>query len=133
MPVRAYSQSVGTLLGSPPKIVVWIRTSRRDLRAFPETAQKHIGFALKSAQFGEKHADAKPLRGFGGASVLEIVEDYDRDTYRAVYTVEFKEVVCVLHAFQKKSKSGSATPRRDLDLIKERLRYAKELHDKKLI
>jgi phage-related protein len=133
MPVRAYCQSVSALVGSPQKKVVWIRSSKRDFKAFPETAQKHIGFALKSAQFGEKHSDAKPLKGFGGANVLEIVEDYDRDTYRAVYTVQFREVVCVLHAFQKKSKSGSATPRHDIDLIKERLRYAKELHEKKLI
>jgi phage-related protein len=125
--------TVSTLLGKPPKRLAWIRSSKRDLRAFPEVAQKHIGFALKSAQFAEKHPDAKPLKGFGGASVLEIVEDYDHDTYRAVYTVQFRDVVCVLHAFQKKSRSGSITPRHDIDLIKERLRYAKELHDRKLL
>ena len=100
--------------------------------SFPDAAQRHIGFALKSAQFGEKHLDAKPLRGFGGTSVQEIVENCGGDTYRAIYTVQFKEVICVLHAFQKKSKSGSATPRHDIDLIKERLRYAKELYNKKL-
>lgn len=100
--------------------------------SFPDAAQKHIGFALKSAQFGEKHPDAKPLKGFGGTSVLEIIEDHDGDTYRAVYTVKFKEVICVLHAFQKKSRSGIATPRHEIDLIKERLRCAKELYDKKL-
>ncbi len=133
MPVGAYIQLVGRLLGKPPKQLAWIRSSKRDLRAFPETAQKHIGFALKSAQFGEKHPDAKPLKGFGGASVLEIGEDYGGDTYRAVYTLRFREVVCVLHAFQKKSRSGSATPRHHIDLIKERLRYAKELHDRKLL
>ncbi len=68
------------------------------------------------------------MRGFGGASVIEIVEDYAGDTYRAVYTVKFTEAIYVLHAFQKKSKSGIATPKHDLDLIEERLRRAKELH-----
>jgi phage-related protein len=110
MLVGAYFQFVSALVGSPQKKVVWIRSSKRDLRAFPEAAQKHIGFALKSAQFGEKHADAKPLRGFGGASVLEIVEDYDRDTYRAVYTVEFKEVVCVLQHFRKNLNQAAPLP-----------------------
>ena len=91
-------------------------------------AQSHIGFALKVAQFGEKHPDTKPLRGFGGASVLEVVENYDGDTYRAVYTVRFAEAIYVLHCFQKKSRHGIATDRRDLDLISERLKRAEELH-----
>lgn len=112
----------------PPKQVVWVRSSKDDLKKFSETVQKHIGYALMVAQLGAKHPDAKPLKGFRGASVVEIVEDFDGDTYRAVYTVKFAEAIYVLHAFQKKSKRGSATPRHELTLIEERLRYAKELH-----
>ncbi|MGB8684749.1 MAG: type II toxin-antitoxin system RelE/ParE family toxin [Candidatus Binatus sp.] len=110
------------------KPVVWVRSSKDDLKKFPRTAQSHLGFALKVAQSGGKHPDAKPMKGFGGASVIEIVEDYDVDTYRAVYTVKFAEAIYVLHAFQKKSNSGIATTKRDLHLIEERLRRAKELH-----
>jgi phage-related protein len=110
------------------KPVVWIRSSKDELKKFPRTVQSHLGFALKVAQSGGKHPDAKPMKGFGGAGVIEIVEDYDRDTFRAVYTVKFAEAIYVLHAFQKKSKSGVATPRRDLDLIRERFRRAQELH-----
>lgn len=100
---------------------------------FPKLAQKHIGFALKMAQLGEKHADAKSMRGFGGASVLEIVEDHDRETYRAVYTIRFAEVVFVLHCFQKKSHRGIATDRRDVELIRDRLRRAEELHRQQIV
>jgi len=110
------------------KAVVWVRSSKEDLKKFPEVAQSHIGFALQAAQRGGKHPDAKPLTGFGGASVIEIVEDYDTNTYRAVYTVKFDEAIYVLHAYQKKSKSGIATPKRELTLIAERLKRAKELH-----
>lgn len=114
--------------GEPLKPLVWVGSSKDDLKGFPRTAQSHLGFALKVAQSGGKHPDAKPMKGFGGASVIEIVEDYDRDTYRAVYTVKFAEAIYVLHAFQKKSKSGIATPRHALDLIEERLKRTKELH-----
>lgn len=110
------------------KRVVWVRSSKDDLKAFPRAAQSHLGFALKVAQSGGKHPDAKPMKGFGGASVIEIVEDYDGDTYRAVYTVKFPDAIYVLHAFQKKSKSGVATTKHDLRLIEERLKRAKELH-----
>jgi len=110
------------------KPLVWVRSSKIDLKKFPRTAQSHLGFALKVAQTGGKHPDAKPMKGFGGASVIEIVEDYDSDTYRAVYTVKFDEAIYVLHAFQKKSKSGIATPKHHIRLIEERLRRAKELH-----
>ena len=89
-----------------------------------------IGYALWIAQQGRKHVDAKPLRGFGGAGVLEVIADFDKDTYRAVYTVRFLEAIYVLHVFKKKSKSGIATPRPDADLIKARLRFAEELHMK---
>jgi len=78
------------------------------------------------AQCGEKDPSAKPLKGFGGAGVLEVVENFDRDTYRAVYTVKFAGVVYVLHAFQKKSKRGAATPKAELDLMDQRLKRAKE-------
>lgn len=117
--------------GKPPKKVIWVRSSLNDLKAFPDMVQRHLGFALKTAQFGGKHLDAKPLRGFRGASVVEIVEDYDGDTYRAVYAVKFAEAVYVLHAFQKKAKRGSQTPKHDLDLIEERLNYVTQvLHPK---
>jgi phage-related protein len=114
------------------KPLVWVRSSKDDLKRFPRTAQSHLGFALKVAQSGGKHPDAKPMKGFGGAGVIEIVEDYDGSAYRAVYTVKFVEAIYVLHAFQKKSKSGIATPKHDLDLIEERFKRAKELHNLKV-
>jgi phage-related protein len=85
-----------------------------------------MGFALYRSQLGKKHPDAKPLKGFKGAGVLEIVEDFDGDTYRAIYTVKFEGIVYVLHAFQKKSKHGISTPKQDIDLIEARLKRAKE-------
>ena len=87
-----------------------------------------MGYALYLAQAGGKHPDAKPLRGFGGAGVLEVVDDFDGDTYRAVYTVKLHGVVYALHAFQKKSKKGKKTPRQDLEVVKRRLRRAEEIH-----
>ncbi|HZL30738.1 MAG TPA: type II toxin-antitoxin system RelE/ParE family toxin [Pseudolabrys sp.] len=88
--------------------------------------QNVFGFAIRAAQRGSKHPDAKPLKGFGGASVLEVVEDFDGDTYRAVYTVKFAGRIYVLHVFQKKSKRGAKTPKSDLDLIKSRLKDAEK-------
>jgi phage-related protein len=114
--------------GETLKPLVWVRSSKDDLKRFPRTAQSHLGFALKVAQSGGKHHGAKPMKGFGGAGVIEIVEDYDGNAYRVVYTVKFVEAIYVLHAFQKKSKSGIATTKRDLDLIEERFKRAKELH-----
>lgn len=87
-----------------------------------------MGYALYQTQIGLKALSAKPLHGFHGAGILEIVEDYRTDTYRAIYTVKFSELVYVLHAFQKKSKSGIATPKNDIDLIRRRLRVAEEHH-----
>jgi phage-related protein len=110
------------------KPVAWIAGSRADLSSFPEEVKDAVGFALYDAQQGGKNADAKPLRGFGGAGVLEIVEDYDGDTYRAVYTVRFSECIYVLHVFQKKSKSGIKTPKAEIELIKSRLKRAQESH-----
>ena len=87
-----------------------------------------MGFALHLAQHGEKHIDAKPLKGFGGAKTLEIVEDHQGSAYRAVYTVKFKAKVYVLHCFQKKSKKGISTPKPDMELIRARIRDAELLH-----
>jgi len=101
--------------------VVWMGSSRRDLRGFPRQVRRDIGQALYTAQQGETDPAAKPLKGFGGGSVLEIVEDQAGNTWRVIYTVRFPEAIYVLHAFQKKSKSGIATPKRDLDLIRRRL------------
>ncbi|MCU1267281.1 MAG: toxin RelE [Acidobacteria bacterium] len=108
------------------KRLIWIGSSRSDLSSFPAEVKDLLGYALYQAQVGLKAPSAKPLRGFGGAGVLEIVEDHQTDTYRAVYTVKFSELVYVLHAFQKKSKKGIATPKPDIDLIKRRLRVAEE-------
>jgi phage-related protein len=88
-----------------------------------------MGYALYQAQLGLKAASAKPLRGFGGAGVLEVAANYHTDTYRAVYTVKFSDIVYVLHAFQKKSRKGITTPKPDTDLIKKRLRVAQEDHE----
>ena len=107
----------------------WIGSSLDDLRAFPRHVQHEIGVALTVAQFGGKHPSAKPLRGFGGAQVLEVVEDYDGDTYRAVYTVRLAEVLYVLHCFQKKSTRGIKTTQRDIDLIKARLLRAQKEYE----
>ncbi len=120
-------------MNSLPKPVEWIGSSRDDLREFPEDVQQMMGFALYRAQLGKKHPDAKPLKGFKGASILEIVENYDGDTYRAVYTVKFEEIVYVLHSFQKKSKHGIATPKQDINLIETRLKRAQEHYEAYLI
>jgi len=114
------------------KQVEWIASSLDDLRDFPEDVQQSMGYALYQAQCGSKHPDAKPLKGFKGAGVLEVIEDFDGDTYRAVYTVKFEGVVYVLHAFQKKSKQGIATPKQDIELIEARLKRAKEHYKKQL-
>lgn len=108
-------------------LVEWIASSLDDLKDFPEEVQEAIGYALYLAQGGEKHLNAKLFKSFRGAGVLEVVEDFDGDTYRAVYTVKFKGVIyVVLHAFQKKSKHGIATPKQDIELIKARFKRAKE-------
>jgi phage-related protein len=113
---------------SPPllKPLYWMGSSLKDLRASPEDVKDGIGYALELVQKGEKPANAKPLKGFGGASVLEIIEDFDGDTWRAVYTVAIANAVYVLHVFQKKSKKGIATPKKELELIKRRLSDAVE-------
>ena len=96
------------------------------LRQLPRPVQHGIGTALRLAQEGSKDPSAKPLKGFGGAGVLEVIEDFDGNTFRAVYTVKLRSGVYVLHCFQKKSKSGIATTQRDLDLVRRRLTIAME-------
>jgi phage-related protein len=108
------------------KPVEWVGSSLEDLKEFPEDVQQAVGYALYLAQCGEKHPSAKPLKGFKGAGVLEVVEDFDGNTYRAIYTVKLVDVVYVLYAFQKKSKQGIATPKQDIELIEARLKRAKE-------
>lgn len=111
----------------------WIGSSKKDLRALPDEVMDIFGYALHLAQAGGKHLQAKPLQGFGSAGVLEVVEDWRGNAFRAVYTVRFEERVFVLHVFQKKSKTGIETPKPDRDLIRKRLqvaaRRAKELKD----
>jgi phage-related protein len=108
------------------KPVEWVGSSLEDLKEFPAGVQQVFGYALYLAQCSEKHPSAKPLKGFKGAGILEIVEDFDGDTYRAVYTVKLAGVIYVLHAFQKKSKRGIATPKQEIDLIEARLKRARE-------
>ena len=110
------------------KPLVWIGNSRKSLQKFPEEVQHEFGTALMWAQAGEKHQSAKPLKSFGGSGVLEVVEDHDGDTYRAVYTVKLAGVIYALHIFKKKSKQGNATPKPDMAKIEERLKEAKRRH-----
>lgn len=108
------------------KSIIWIASSKRDLQSLVDEAQDEIGYALFQAQAGGKSDKAKPFKGFGSAGVLEIVEYSIGGTYRAVYTVRFKEVIAVLHVFQKKSKSGIKTTKQDVELIKSRFKLAEE-------
>lgn len=110
------------------KPLVWLGSTRKVIQKFPEDVQDEMGFALYQAEMGGKHIAAKPLRGFGGGSVLEVVADDDGSTYRAVYTVKFRSAIYVLHAFQKKSRKGIETPKHEIDLIQQRLRQAAEHH-----
>lgn len=109
------------------KPLEWIGSSHKDLMALPPDVRKFFGYALSLAQAGDQHDAAKVLKGFGGAGVLEVIEDEAGGTYRAVYTVKFAEAVFVLHCFQKKSKRGIATPKADLDVIRARLKVAETL------
>ncbi|MGL4231802.1 MAG: type II toxin-antitoxin system RelE/ParE family toxin [Casimicrobium sp.] len=109
------------------KPLEWIGSSYKDLLALPVEVRRFFGFALSLAQAGDKHDAAKVLKGFGGAGVLEVVEDDVGGTYRAVYTVKFAEAIFVLHCFQKKSKRGIATPKEDMQIIEARLRLAEAI------
>jgi len=106
------------------KPVSWIGSSYKDFRDFPDAVQDAMGYALHQAQLGAMHGSAKPLKGFGGAGVLELVANHVGDTFRAVYTVKFTTAIYVLHAFQKKSKTGIKTPPEALELIQRRLKTA---------
>ena len=109
------------------KSLIWIGSSKKDLMALPLDVRKFFGHALDFAQHGSQHNAAKILKGFGGAGVLEVLEDDVGGTYRAVYTVKFAEAVFVLHCFQKKSKRGIGTPKEDMDIIRARLKVAEAL------
>jgi phage-related protein len=118
------------MAAKPPaelKPLAWVGSAKRDLLALPEEVIDAFGYALYVAQTGKKHEKAKALHGFGSAGILEIVEDWRGNAYRAVYTVRFSAAVFVLHVFQKKAKHGIATPRQDLELIRERLKVAEQM------
>jgi phage-related protein len=110
------------------KKLIWIGSSYEDLKEFPQSVRNAVGYALYFAQTGKKHPHTKVLSGMGNASVIEIRENDVSGTYRLIYTVEIEEHVFVLHAFQKKSKSGIATPKKELELIKNRIKEAKLLY-----
>ena len=107
--------------------LVWMGSSKRDYRAFPEDVKGSFGFALYLAQTGGRALHAKPFKSLGGG-VVELVQDYDKGTYRAIYTIRFSGTVYVLHAFQKKSKRGIGTTRQDVEMVRRRLRDAEMLH-----
>lgn len=111
-----------------PKPLIWVGDSREAVRSFHDAVKSDFGVALYQAQLGGKHALSKPLRGIG-PGVLEVVSDHRGDTFRAVYTVRLAGRVYVLHTFQKKSKSGIATPQSEINLIKQRLKRALEIHE----
>ncbi len=119
----------GIVKRDEPKPLRWVGSSHDDLKSFPAEVRRDIGYALYAAQMGDTDPAAKPMKGFAGASVMEIVAPFFGNTWRAVYTVRFRGVVYVLHAFQKKSKSGIATPKSEIQLIQRRL--ADALHDYK--
>jgi phage-related protein len=106
----------------------FIGSSRDDLSDFPNDVKRCVGLALRIAQKGGKHPDAKPLKGFKGAGVLEIISDFDGNTFRAVYTVRLRGIIYVLHAFQKKSRKGIKTPQNEIEKIISRLKAAEALH-----
>lgn len=119
-------------MNSPRRPLYWVGSAKGDLKLFPAEVQDEMGTALLDAQYGDKHPAAKPLKGFGGAGVLEVADDYDGDTYRAIYTVRLQSGVYVLHAFQKKSRRGIATDPRDIELVRRRLRMAEEQDARRL-
>lgn len=111
----------------PAKPLYWVGSSKKDLMGLPESVVDVFGYALYLAQIGSKHDQAKPLKGFGSAGVLEIIEDWEGNTYRVVYTVRLAGHVFVLHVFQKKSKRGAATPKKELELIWQRWKVAEQM------
>ena len=118
-----------TVRAQARKPLVWVGSSWKDLKALPDEVQDEFGVALRVAQGGGRHSAAKPLRGFNGGKTLEVVENFRRNTYRAVYTVAFEGRVYVLHCFQKKAKAGIATPKPEINLIRARLKEAARQHN----
>lgn len=116
------------MLHIPRKPLKWVGSSKKDLDKMPEDVKDLFGFAIDLAQAGQKHSDAKPLKGFKSAGVLEVVENDEGGTYRAVYTVKLTDWVYVLHCFQKKSMKGIETPKADIELIRARLKQAEADH-----
>ena len=116
-------------MNGPPalKQLYWVGSSKRDLQTLPDEVVDVFGYAFYLAQIGKRHEQARPLKGFKSAGVLEVVEDWGGNAFRAVYTVRFAGTVFVLHVFQKKSKRGVATPKADMDLIRERLKVAEQV------
>lgn len=110
------------------KPVEWVGSSRKDIQDLPSRFRKKFGLALLAAQAGDRSPKAKPLSGFGGASVIEVVENYDTDTYRAIYTVRFQEAIYVLHVFQKQSRQSIQTPQKEIELVRSRLKQAEAMH-----
>jgi phage-related protein len=108
------------------KPVYWIGNSLKELKKFPDDVKDVMGYAIHLAQIGQKHYKAKVLRGFQGAGIVEMLDDYNTDTYRTVYAVRYAGAVYVLHAFQKKSKTGIETGQQDIDLVNKRLALAEE-------
>jgi phage-related protein len=113
------------------KEVFWVGSARKAVKSFPEEVRAVFGYAIYLAQLGEKHLRAIPLKGFSGAGVLEVVEDFQTDAYRCVYTIRYGDRVYVLHAFQKKSKRGIATPRLEMDVVESRLREVRRIEEVK--
>ncbi|MDN3507737.1 MAG: type II toxin-antitoxin system RelE/ParE family toxin [Simkaniaceae bacterium] len=111
------------------KTVLWISSAKRDLMKMPAKAISDLGYAIYEAQKGNHPRIAKPLKGFSGTEVLELVENFRGDTFRAVYTIKYHDVLIVLHAFEKKSTKGISTPKKEIDLIHERLKHAKQVYE----
>ncbi|MER9438674.1 type II toxin-antitoxin system RelE/ParE family toxin [Mesorhizobium sp. M0618] len=111
------------------KEAIFLGSTLVELRGFPKEVRDEIGFSIETAQIGGKAINVVPLVGLKGAGVLEVISDFDTNTYRAVYTVRFHESVYVLHAFQKKSVRGIATPRREMDLVRSRLKEAQKHYE----
>lgn len=118
----------GVFVTTKKRALIYLGSTEKDSNKLPDDIKELFAYALSLALAGGQHEDAKPLRGFGGRGVMEVVADDRNGTYREVYTVTFEEVIYVLHIFQKKSKKGIATPKQDIELIKQRLKWADALH-----
>ena len=118
---------LGIMIAQKLKRLVWVASTKADLNRLPASVIRTFGYALYLAQIGHKHPNAKPLQGFGSAGVLEVVEDWQGNAYRAIYTVRFSQAVFVLHVFQKKAKRGIATPKSDIKLVARRMNAAERI------